>query len=70
MMPRPTITAFDRHLAHLGLCFEGVVIGGAALALMGLVSRFTKDVDVLVPELPEPIANAAREFAGFGADGR
>lgn len=32
MMPRPTITAFDRHLANLGLYFEGVVIGGAALA--------------------------------------
>jgi hypothetical protein len=26
MLPRPTIEAFDRHLASLGLRFEGVVI--------------------------------------------
>lgn len=63
MIPRPTIEAFDRHLASLGLRFEGVVIGGSALVLMGVVSRLTKDVDVLIPALPEPIANAARDFA-------
>lgn len=63
MDPRSTIEAFDRHLAGLGLRFEGVVIGGSALVLMGVVSRLTKDVDVLVPALPEVIANAARDFA-------
>lgn len=31
MIPRLTIEAFDRHLASLGLRFEGVVIGGSAL---------------------------------------
>ncbi len=65
MFLRPTIEAFDRHLASLGLRFEGVLIGGSALVLvlMGVVSRFTKDVDVLIPTLPEAIANAARDFA-------
>lgn len=53
----------DRHLAGQGLRFEGVIIGGAALALMGVVSRLTKDVDVLVPALPEAISRAARDFA-------
>ena len=64
MLPRLTIEAFDRHLADLGLRFEGVIIGGSALVLMGVVSRLTRDVDVLMPTLPEAIANAARDFAG------
>ncbi|MEZ4365246.1 MAG: DUF6036 family nucleotidyltransferase [Kofleriaceae bacterium] len=63
MLPRPTIEAFDRHLRGLGLRFEGVVIGGSALALMGVIERPTRDVDILVPELPPPIAEAARGFA-------
>lgn len=39
------------------------MIGGTALALLGLVSRTTDDCDVLEPLLPEPIADAARAFA-------
>lgn len=63
MLPRPTIEAFDRHLLGLGLRFEGVVIGGAALGLMGIIQRPTRDFDILMPELPPAIASAAREFA-------
>ncbi len=63
MTPRLTIEAFDRYLAGLALRFDGVIIGGSALVLMGVVSRLTKDLDVLVPALPEVIANAARDFA-------
>jgi len=61
--PRITIEAFDRHLAGLGLRFEATVIGGSALMLMGVTSRLTRDVDVLVPVLPEVIALAAHDFA-------
>jgi len=43
MLPRPTIEAFDRHLLGLGLRFEGVVIGGSALGLMGVIQRPTRD---------------------------
>lgn len=63
MLPLPTIEAFDRHLARLGLNFEGVVIGGSALGLMGVIRRPTRDFDILVPELPAEIALAARAFA-------
>ena len=63
MLPRPTIEAFDRHLLGLGLRFEGVVIGGSALGLMGVIQRPTRDFDILVPELPRAIASAARDFA-------
>src|SRR4051812_41079951 len=63
MLPRPTIEAFDRHLLGLGLRFEGVVIGGSALGLMGIIHRPTRDFDILVPELPPAIVSAARDFA-------
>ncbi|MBI4815910.1 MAG: hypothetical protein HY791_06625 [Deltaproteobacteria bacterium] len=63
MLPRPTIEAFDRHLHRLSLRFEGVVIGGSALGLMGVIQRATRDFDILVPELPPAIASAALNFA-------
>lgn len=63
MLPRPTIEAFDRHLLGLGLRFEGVVIGGSALGLMSIIQRPTRDFDILVPELPSSITDAARDFA-------
>lgn len=63
MISQLLIHAFDDHLVRLGLRFEAVVIGGSALMLMGVMSRATKGVDVLAPELPEAITHAAREFA-------
>ena len=63
MLPRPTIEAFDRHLAAVGLRLEAVVIGGSALALLGVTTRQTRDFDILAPVLPREIAEAAREFA-------
>lgn len=63
MLPRPTIEAFDRQLLALGLRFEGVVIGGSALGLMGVIHRPTRDFDILVPELPPEIVSAACDFA-------
>jgi len=39
------------------------VIGGAALNLLGVVSRLTKDCDILHPEIPNEIAEASRTFA-------
>jgi hypothetical protein len=61
--PREMLTAFDRYLAGHGLRLEAVVIGGAALNLLGLVSRPTKDCDILHPTLPLEIQEAARAFA-------
>lgn len=68
MLPRPTIEAFDRHLLGLSLRFEGVVIGGSALSLMGVIERPTRDFDILVPEVPPAIAEAARVFANAQRD--
>lgn len=63
MDPKTTIAQFDMFLKKQGLSFEAVIIGGAALALLGIISRQTRDCDVLAPHLPIEIQNAAREFA-------
>lgn len=61
--PRETLSAFDRYLSERALRFGGVIVGGAALNLLGIVLRPTKDCDVLHPMLPEEIQAAARAFA-------
>jgi len=71
MQPALIIPAFDTYLAARGLRFEAVVIGGAALVLLGVVQRTTDDCDVLDPVIPEVVLVAARAFAreqGIAAD--
>ena len=61
--PTATLRAFDEFLDADGLRFDAVVIGGAALHALGIITRTTDDVDVLVPQVPAPIAAAAARFA-------
>lgn len=63
MNPADLLPRFDANLAERSLRLEGVVIGGAALALMGLISRETRDCDLLEPPLDPTVAQAARDFA-------
>jgi len=63
MNPRDTLEAFDRFLAARGLRLDAVVIGGAALNLLGVIERATKDCDVLYPRITAEQASAARSFA-------
>lgn len=60
---RKTIEQFDEYLANQNLSFEAVIIGGAALVLLNVIERATRDCDVLVPQLSIPIATAATAFA-------
>lgn len=60
---RKILPQFDRFLCERTLRFEAVIIGGAAMQLLGLTSRVTKDCDVLIPTIPQELAEAAREFA-------
>ncbi len=63
MLPSSVIPTFDQFLAERGLRFEAVVVGGAALNLLGVVTRETRDCDILSPLIPEEILAAARDFA-------
>jgi hypothetical protein len=57
------LQAFDAYLAERELRLEAVVIGGAALNLLGVVQRTTRDCDILYPSLPPAVVEAARDFA-------
>lgn len=63
MDPRTTIQAFDAFLARRGLSLDAVIVGGAALGLLGVISRPTRDCDVLHPRVSESIRQAAQQFA-------
>jgi hypothetical protein len=63
MNPIEVIKKFDLYLHKNNMTFEAVVIGGAALSILGIISRQTQDVDVLDPEIPSDIIEAAKLFA-------
>ena len=63
MKPKETIERFDLFLETRGLRLDAVVIGGTALVLLEVVSRQTRDCDILDPQIPVDVADAAREFA-------
>lgn len=59
---RTTLTKFDNYLAQKNTRFEAIVIGGAALNIMGVIQRDTIDVDCLDPSIPKEILKLAAEF--------
>jgi hypothetical protein len=65
--PRETISAFDSFLASRRLSLDAVIVGGAALGLLGITSRQTRDCDVLAPDLPESILADLGGRLGHGA---
>lgn len=56
------IKEFDHYLAGLNLEFEAVIMGGGALAIMGITDRVTRDIDCVAPEIPQQIKNASEKF--------
>jgi hypothetical protein len=71
---RSTLTALGEVLAQRGLSYEVVLVGGANLLLRGIISRPTKDGDLLAQrladghvvemrELPGPLLLAVRDVA-------
>ena len=62
MNPKEIISKFDEYLATHNLSFEAIVIGGAALALLKIITRETQDCDILDPKIPPDIAKASKDF--------
>jgi hypothetical protein len=46
------VEEFDKFLFAKGLRFEAVIVGGAALSIMKIANRATKDVDILDETIP------------------
>jgi hypothetical protein len=64
MNPNEIIPRFDAYLAGRGLTLEAVATGGAALSLLGIINRETRDCDLIEPELTDELLEAAMAFAG------
>ncbi|HET6344446.1 MAG TPA: DUF6036 family nucleotidyltransferase, partial [Myxococcota bacterium] len=70
MEPREVLAAFESRLVHTKKFFEAIVVGGAALVLLGVIRRRTRGVDVLMPDIPpEVLAVAHATAAALRADG-
>lgn len=59
---------FDAFLVERKLQYETTVIGGAALIVLGITNRRTRDVDCLTPSIPLEISRAAKDFAKSQSD--
>ena len=56
------IEEFDLYLDKKSLKFEAIIIGGAALSILHIISRMTEDVDCIDPEIPLDVKKASAEF--------
>lgn len=56
------IDEFDLFLKSKGLTFNGVIIGGAALNILNITNRVTRDIDFISPEIPIVIKQASIDF--------
>ena len=63
MKPKETLARSDVFLAKRNLALEAIVVGGAALGLLDVISRETRDCDILHPKLSKESRDDAAEFA-------
>lgn len=68
MKPADIIPRFDAFLVARGLLLEAIATGGAALALLGIIHRQTRDFDLIEPDLSYEVLEAARAFAAERRD--
>ena len=62
MQPKDIIQRFDLFLEREGKKFSAVVVGAAALNIMGVIKRQTVDFDILEPILSPEIQELAATF--------
>ena len=58
MFEESLLDELDQQLVAQGVTFQAVVIGAGALRLLGHITRRTRDLDVLDPELPKHVVAA------------
>lgn len=66
MKPTEIIPRFDAFLAERGLVLEAIATGGAALALLGIIHRETRDCDLIEPDLSPAILEDLARRLGHG----
>ena len=63
MITKDILDAYDTFLEGRGLQLDAIIVGGTALNLLGYISRQTRDVDIIAPELSEALKFASEDFA-------
>ncbi len=63
MITKDILDAYDKFLEGRGLQLEAIIVGGTALNLLGYISRQTRDVDIIAPELSEALKLTSEEFS-------
>ena len=63
MITKETLKAYDQFISQRGLQLEAIIVGGTALNLLGYISRQTRDVDIVSPELSDELKQASKDFA-------
>jgi len=63
MKPNEIVAEFDEFLRVNKTTFTGVAIGGAPLNLLGIISRETRNCDIIDPVIPKAIQDLALDFA-------
>lgn len=63
MTPKHILEQFNIWLIPRKVRLDAVIVGGSALALLGVVDRQTRDVDVLTPILSAELMDASIAFA-------
>ena len=63
MITKDILDAYDTFLEERGLQLDAIIVGGTALNLLGYISRQTRDVDIIAPELSEALKSSSEEFA-------
>jgi hypothetical protein len=60
---KDVLKKFDKFLYQNNEYLKATIIGGSALIIMDIISRKTKDVDLLDPVIPENIKQLSVEFS-------
>lgn len=63
MITKEILKSYDQFLQQRGLQLEAIIVGGTALNLLGYISRQTRDVDIIAPELSNELKQASKDFA-------
>ena len=58
-----TIQLLEQKLARINQSLEITICGGAAIHLLGYSNRPTKDIDVLIPTLPDFLTPLIQEIS-------
>ena len=62
MITKNILDAYDFFLQQRNVHLEAIIVGGTGLNLLGYISRQTRDVDIIAPELSDGQKQTSKDF--------